>query len=337
MKRIAYFFYYLKELDKAKLKKFISFVSASTGKSKLGIWKDIITSSLKYNISILEYFNFHFYKITEAEKNTFAGTGYMYEYQLYMNPKDKRFVLEDKVVFLNEYAPFVKHAFVSINNIDTDSNSVSAVLNNESGKLVLKDSKGQCGNGVKVIPTNGLNAAALKTALTESSNDYAEEFVTQHSELMRMSPSGLNTVRIITQLNKNDEVDLLGCRLRITINSAVDNLAAGNIAAPIDEATGKVTGPGVYSDITKQDEYRHPLTGTEITGFQVPYWNEAVAMVKAAALANKGNRSIGWDVAITQNGPELIEGNHDWCKLLWQLPVKKGLKPLLEKYLNKEL
>ena len=33
-------------------------------------------------------------------------------------------------------------------------------------------------------------------------------------------------------------------------------------------------------------------------------------------------------------GPELIEGNHDWCKLLWQLPVNKGLKHVLEKYKN---
>ncbi len=337
MKRIAYFFYYLKELDRKKLNKFISFVAASTGKSIFSIWKDIIVSSLKYNVSILEYFNFHFYKISEADKNTFAGTGYMYEYQLLMNPKDKRFVLEDKIVFLQEYAAYVKHSFVPIQNIDADNKSVQAVLQNASGKLVLKDSKGQCGNGVKVIPTKGLNSTSLKAALTETGNDYAEEFVTQHSDLMRMSPSGLNTIRIITQLNKKDEVDLLGCRLRITINSSVDNLAAGNIAAPIDDATGKVTGPGVYSDITKPDENNHPVTGTGIPDFQVPYWKETVAMVKAAALANKGNRSIGWDVAITQTGPELIEGNHDWCKLLWQLPVKKGLKPVLEKYLNKEL
>jgi len=25
-----------------------------------------------------------------------------------------------------------------------------------------------------------------------------------------------------------------------------------------------------------------------------------------------------------------IEGNHDWCKLVWQLPVNKGLKSMLE-------
>ena len=44
------------------------------------------------------------------------------------------------------------------------------------------------------------------------------------------------------------------------------------------------------------------------------------------------NSSVGWDIAITENGPELIEGNHNWCKLLWQLPVKKGLKHVLDKY-----
>ncbi|MCB0472537.1 MAG: hexapeptide transferase, partial [Flavobacteriaceae bacterium] len=143
---------------------------------------------------------------------------------------------------------------------------------------------------------------------------------------------GLNTVRIITQLNAEDKVDIIGSRLRITVNSAVDNLAAGNIAAPIDPDSGVVTGPGVYSDITKEDEEKHPVTGVPIIGFKIPFWNETLAMVKEAALLHKENRSIGWDVAITDEGPELIEGNHDWCKLLWQLPVKHGLKPVLEKY-----
>ena len=109
-------------------------------------------------------------------------------------------------------------------------------------------------------------------------------------------------------------------------------MAAGNIAAPINLETGQVNGPGVYSDITKDDEFKHPVTGVELVGFQIPYWSESLQMVIDAALLHPQNRSIGWDVAITDKGPELIEGNHDWCKLLWQLPVKKGLKSILEKH-----
>jgi hypothetical protein len=333
IKRLFYLGYYFKELDQSKLTKFMDFVSKQTNKSKLSIWIDMIQSSLIYNISLLEYFNFKFYEISKTEKETYAGTGFMYEYQLIMNPKNKRFVLEDKIVFLKEYAAFVNHKFASLVDLQKDKSIAFDILQNQSGKVVLKDSKGQCGNGVTVRKSSELNDVSLIKDLIATSNDYVEEFVLQHNDLMGLSPSGLNTIRIITQLDNNNKVDILGCRLRITINSSVDNLAAGNIAAPIDEITGKVNGPGVYSDITKQDEYTHPITGVKLIGFQVPFWSETMEMVKNAALTNTANKSTGWDVAITNNGPELIEGNHDWCKLLWQLPVKKGLKPILKTYL----
>jgi len=57
-------------------------------------------------------------------------------------------------------------------------------------------------------------------------------------------------------------------------------------------------------------------------------------MVTQAAKLYPQNLSIGWDIVMTEKGPGFIEGNHDWCKLLWQLPVKKGLKVLLDAHLN---
>jgi hypothetical protein len=161
-----------------------------------------------------------------------------------------------------------------------------------------------------------------------------EEYIVQHIELSNLSPSGLNTLRIVTTLNDENEVDILGARLRISVNSHVDNLAAGNIAAPVDIKTGVVNGPGVYSDITKKAEKTHPITGSQIEGFKIPFFNEAVNMVLDAALHDQSNRSIGWDVAISNTGPSILEGNHDWCKLVWQLPVGKGLKKELEKYVS---
>ena len=149
---------------------------------------------------------------------------------------------------------------------------------------------------------------------------------------MELSPSGLNTVRIFTQLT-SEGVDFLGARLRISVNSPVDNMAAGNLAAPVDLETGTVSGPGVYSDITKSDCNIHPITKKQITGFKIPFWNAVIETSVGAALLCPENRSVGWDIAITESGPELIEGNHNWCKLLWQLPVKQGLKMELGKYL----
>jgi len=332
MKRVLYLLYYLRQLDRAKLKSFMAHVRREKKWSSFQILSDALFSVLKYNISILEYFQFHFYKASAREKATWAGTGYMYEYQLKMNPKPYRPILEDKRLFLDRFKSFIRHAHVSLEDLKKDVTLSSSVLVNRSGKIVLKSHDGQCGSGVEVIEAVGMSGSDLLSKLEKGGNDLVEEYVMQHPDLMVLSPSGLNTIRIFTQLNAQDEVEVLGCRLRITVNSHIDNLAAGNIAAPIDETTGKVTGSGVYSDITKVDETSHPVTKVPIIGFQVPKWKETISMVKQAALSYKECRSIGWDIAITLEGPELIEGNHDWCKLLWQLPVKKGLKPVLERY-----
>ena len=334
-KRILYFSYYLKDLDRGKFRLFLNKAKKQTGKSTRSIITDIIQSVFQHNISILEYFQFHFYELPNEERKTYAGTGYMYEYQLKMNPKSSRSILEDKLIFLDKYSKFIHHGHASLTELENNPAVAAKLLANKSGKLVFKNAHGQCGNGIEVMKTDGLSQQMIIDQLKKGGNDLVEEFVVQHPDLMRLSPSGLNTIRIITQLNDLDKVDIIGARLRITINSSVDNLAAGNIAAPINVKTGKLEGPGVYSDITREEEYLHPVTKTEIVGFKIPFWNEAIDMVIAAALYNKNNRSVGWDVAISESGPELIEGNHNWCKLLWQLPVKKGLKPLLEVYLGK--
>jgi len=332
MKKVLYFLYYLKELDRAKFRRFVAYVRKTTNRSMFSLYCEILKDSLKYNISILEYFQFRFYEISSEEKREWAGTGYMYEYQLLMNPKVSRNLLSDKALFLKKYGKFVKHAFARIDDLKAKPELAKDLIYGRSDKVVLKSVDGQCGRGIQIIPIKGLNPAILVSKLEASGNDLAEEFVQQHEELNRLSPSGLNTLRVVTQINKEGGVDVLAARLRITVNNMVDNLAAGNLAAEVDLETGKVNGAAVYSDINKKDAVIHPVTGEQIRDFKVPLFRESIEMAKEAALLFPQNRTIGWDIAITNHGPELIEGNHDWCKLLWQLPVKTGLKPILEAY-----
>jgi hypothetical protein len=298
----------------------------------LSIIADTIRCAYRYNISLKDYFCFRFFELNDAERCKWAGTGFMYEYQLRMNPKPARNILEDKILFLRHFHPFVKRRFRSLQEFRSDQNMVEEMLANSSGRLVLKGSHGQVGAEVEVINCNKYSSSTLTAYMERMKYDLAEEYVVQHPSLMDMSPSGLNTIRVFTQLNAGG-VDFLGARLRVSVNSPVDNMAAGNLAAPIEMESGVVNGPGVYSDITKEEKSVHPVTGKTITGFVIPHWNKVIELVKSAALHTPENRSVGWDIAVTEEGPELIEGNHNWCKLLWQMPVKKGLKHELEKYL----
>ena len=330
--RIIYLFYYLKKLDWKKFRLFLNYASDRTARSKGSLLLDNFKSVLVYNTSILDYFYFRFFEKTKSERRKWAGTGYLYEYQLKMNPRQARMVLEDKIQFLQHFGPFFRRQYSDIQTVKSDPDLLKQLLENPSGRLVLKGSRGQVGAEVEVIACSDFSPSDLMDYMVEKDYDLLEEYVVQHQSVMALSPSGLNTVRVFTQIHQG-EIHFLGARFRISVNSPVDNMGAGNLAAPVDISTGRLSAPGVYSDITKGDEAIHPVTGQVIEGQVLPFWEEVIDLARRAALHAPENRSVGWDIAITEEGPELIEGNHNWCKLLWQLPVKEGLKYELERYL----
>lgn len=336
LKRIIYFCYYIKKLNRPLYKKFLAYAKQETGKGTFTILYDIFKHSLKYNTSILEYFQFGFYKkdMTESDKASWAGTGFMYEFQGYMNPRIYRDLLEDKTVFDKTYANYMHHFAVSLSDLKAAHDLGEKVLSNRSGKIVFKIKDGGCGKRIYVADAKSYNVDSMIKYMEEQNYDLVEEFVQQHEVINKLAPTALNTVRIITQLRPDGNVDIVGCRLRISVHGVTDNLAAGNIAAFIDPETGIVTGKGVYSDITKPDTEFHPVTGLRIPGTQIPFWKETLSIAREIAAIDHRNRSIGWDFAITTHGPDLIEGNREWCKLLYQLPAHKGLKSILEKYWN---
>jgi hypothetical protein len=331
IKRIFYFGYYLREIDRSKFLDFLEFTKHQTGHSSIRILMDILVSTFKYNISILDYFYFRFHSKLATERNQWAGTGYMYEFQMKMNPPAAREVLANKILFFKKLSAFAKRNFNTYDELIQNPSFVLNWLGNPHDKIVLKNSRGQVGAEVEIVKTSDFTSEQLLHYMLAHDFDMVEDFVKQHENLMKLSSTGLNTIRVITQIEKS-QVIILAARLRISIDSSVDNLAAGNIAAPIDLTSGVVSGFGAYSDIRKQPQKIHPITKQSIVGFQIPYWKEALEIVRQAALTIPENRSVGWDVAITDTGPLLIEGNHNWCKLLWQLPVGQGLKEELERF-----
>lgn len=329
VRRSIYFAYYLRRMDWQMLQKFMDHVQAKLGWSKSFQWRNVIKDSFRLNISILEYYQFRFFELSECEKEKWAGTGTMYEFQRVANPPATREILSDKRAFYKAYRSYFRHDLYALSDLRSDPELARQIVR-DNHVLVFKEAKGNCGAGIAFERVEGMTPQKLLDLMKIRRFDLVETVVVQHSRLNALSPSAVNTVRIFTQINSTSEYQVLGCRLRISVDSPIDNLAAGNIAAPIDTDTGVVTGPGVYSDITLDPVETHPVTNCKITGFQVPHWDATLAMVREASLLHPENRSVGWDIVITPEGPGLIEGNHDWCKLVWQLPVDCGLKHMLD-------
>jgi hypothetical protein len=65
----------------------------------------------------------------------------------------------------------------------------------------------------------------------------------------------------------------------------------------------------------------------------MPHWGKVIALVSEAALVFPQVRTVGWDVAILEDKPIIIEGNPSWNKGAPQIPLDRGIKPILEQYI----
>lgn len=118
-------------------------------------------------------------------------------------------------------------------------------------------------------------------------------------------------------------------------NSVVDNLAGGGLVAAVDLKTGKLITDAVDEEGNVYS--RHPATGMIIKGFDIPFFAETLKLVLDAYEKKRFEGYLGWDIAITEDGPEVVEVNTVPGVILFQLPYvaeKKGMKHVMVKYLS---
>jgi Sugar-transfer associated ATP-grasp len=99
-------------------------------------------------------------------------------------------------------------------------------------------------------------------------------------------------------------------RMARTPGIVVDNFHAGGIAAQVDldsGVVGRATDLGLQRDTQWFDD--HPTTGARIAGRRIPMWQDVLDVARRAHRAFGDQIIVGWDVAVLEVGPQLIEGN----------------------------
>ena len=141
-----------------------------------------------------------------------------------------------------------------------------------------------------------------------------QERVVQHEGLALLHPPSINTLRVMTAL-EGEKARPLAVVLRVGARGRlVDNWASGGFVVPVDLGTGELRGPGFFKAGKGNGTTtpRHPDSGVELDGYPIPFFHEAV---EAACRLHEdvGHLyTVGWDVAVTADGPSFIEGNDDW-------------------------
>ncbi|HKJ24452.1 MAG TPA: sugar-transfer associated ATP-grasp domain-containing protein [Myxococcota bacterium] len=133
-----------------------------------------------------------------------------------------------------------------------------------------------------------------------------------HSAMHDLCNGALSTVRITTIQDEggHPEVTHAVLRMALTAGKPVDNFHAGGLAAPVDLHTGEL-GPasdvGLRPDVGWCDT--HPATGAKLLGRRLPWWAETLELARRAHAAFPKRVIVGWDIAILEDGPVVIEGN----------------------------
>lgn len=151
-----------------------------------------------------------------------------------------------------------------------------------------------------------------------------EECVRNHDDLQALNPNVLNTVRVYTMTDAQNQVHILDAMLRIGQGGGVvDNFHNNGVICRIDLDTGVLCTNGM--DIDGLYHNVNSYTGKPYIGVTIPRWDELKRFVLDAAMVIPSARYVAWDVAVTPDGFEMIEGNYEPYTALLQMFEKRGV------------
>lgn len=210
------------------------------------------------------------------------------------------------------YAGAVYNAQLKATNLET--------LLEPNREYVFKNTVIEAGDGVMICKTNHdgfcwIDGDFLDLDILNkrfgNSVWIIQEKLYSHADLQVFNNSALNTTRIVTMLNNGSPDYLTGFQSFATNNALIDSWSSGSIYVGInieDETLKKYAFASVedkrFSLLT-----RHPDSNISFENTKIPFLNDAINICRKAHLLFPYNFILGWDIAITNDGPVFIEVN----------------------------
>lgn len=327
MENVMNISFILKRLKDANIKGFVDTakeVSAINGKPWIVVLKDMLDCTNKYGSGRVDYITFEMYDMTDEERAKILTIGKNNELIKRFNNLEYAKYFDDKSLFNRHFNKYLKRDWMLLDGRNCDD--FEAFLA-EKGSIIVKPLDLSCGKGIeKIASCDVKDVKAEYDRLYNAGKTLIEEVVIQDDQMATLCSTSVNTVRLITIIN-NGKPHLVAGAVRMgREGNFVDNFDFGGYEANIGglAATLDTTKGVIATDPIDKHRYSYPeipVLGTVAKGFKIPHWEEAVALVKEAAMVVPEMAYVGWDVAISKDrGPLLIEGNNFPAQDFIQLP-----------------
>ncbi len=294
---------------------------------------DMIYCNYVLGFTYEEYFYFHLENKSLNERKEYVGTFERYDCWKNLSSKETQAKFDNKFTAYELFKNYYKRDVIKIENKSDFSTFNEFVKNHDS--YIVKPLAYSLGQGIFTVDVDETDKTVqeLFDDILSKGACVVEELVYQSFDMAVLHPSSVNTVRFATYYDSSaDNVTRLYAMLRMGCgDSQIDNAFCGGIAAPVDVDSGIVTGKG-YRNVNGKEEWfeYQPETRAKIIGKQLPDWQNLLSMLEELARVVPEQKIVGWDLAHTDDGWVMIEGNSRPILKAIQMCSGRGLRKEFE-------
>ena len=301
--------------------------------------KDYMVLYETKGLTIDEYYDFEFEKRSESFRKSFLGLNEQRGYLDYLNP------LRYYILARNKY-----FAHKMLDNTGVRKSNLYCYYQPEAKYIESDECAGDIQNVLRILKKKNVDSCVIKT--TESSHgdnvcvvkaiDYHandavftrfdgqdvrlsevlrkeplifESLVHQTKQFAAFNESSVNTVRFMTTLWPDGTAKVIATFIKIgRAGRCVDNAGGGgNVDVCVDTETGEIKYAIQYDGWRNiKDIEKHPDSGNQLNGEIIKNWEAIKSEVIRFQQAFPYCKAAGWDIAITDDGPVVIEVNDFW-------------------------
>ena len=317
---------------------------------RMKVMRDYISLYRTKGLTHEEYYEFEFEKRSEEFRQDFLGLNEQHFYLDLLNPLKYMSLARNKYVahkmlentgirtseLFCYYQPEARYT------VNTEcAGDLAGVLHILKAKgvqsCVIKTTESSHGDNVWVIKNIGYQdddaimtrfdgqELTLSSVLGEEALIF-ESVVRQTDQFAAFNESSVNTVRFMTALYPDGSAKVIATFIKIgRAGRCVDNAGGGgNVDVCVDVETGEIRHAIQFDGWRNvKDIDSHPDSGAQLNGVLLENWESVKAEVTRFQQAFPYCKVAGWDIALTDEGPVVIEINDFWDRT-GQFFIRKG-------------